>query len=84
MARVTLIGKPGCHLCDDMRSVIAEVCTPRGDEVSEVSILDHPELEQKYWEEIPVLLVDERKVAFWRISHEQLLEALESSPTVGH
>ncbi|MEY4347928.1 MAG: hypothetical protein RIS43_347 [Actinomycetota bacterium] len=67
-----------------MRAVISEVCTPRGDVVTEVSILDQPELEEKYWEEIPVLLIDDRKVAFWRISREQLVAALEEGSTVGH
>lgn len=27
---VTLIGKPGCHLCDDARAVVEEVCTETG------------------------------------------------------
>ena len=84
MAHVTLIGKPGCHLCDDMRALVEDVCGSRDDVITEISISEHPELEEKYWEEIPVLLIDERKIAFWRISREQLLAALDESPTVGH
>ena len=26
MSRITLIGKPGCHLCDDARVVVERVC----------------------------------------------------------
>lgn len=84
MAKVTLVGKPGCHLCEVMHELVAEVCTPRGDVIEEISILDYPELADKYWEEIPVLLVDDRKVAFWRISREQLLSALDEGSTVSH
>jgi len=29
-ARITLIGKPGCHLCDDARAVIARVAAELG------------------------------------------------------
>lgn len=84
MSRVTIVGKPGCHLCEEMRQLVEEVCQPRGDVIEEISVLDYPELAEKYWEEIPVLLVDDRKVAFWRVSKAQLLEVLESGPTVGH
>jgi hypothetical protein len=84
MARVTIVGKPGCHLCEEMHLLVKEVCHPRGDVIEEISVLDYPELAEKYWEEIPVLLIDDRKVAFWRVSKAQLLEALDSAPTVGH
>ena len=84
MAKITLIGKPDCHLCEAMHSLVEEVCIPRGDVIEEISILDHPELADKYWEEIPVLLVDDRKVAFWRITRDQLHAALDSGPSVSH
>ena len=28
--RITLIGKPGCHLCDDAREVIADLAAHLG------------------------------------------------------
>ena len=39
-ARVTLIGKPGCHLCDEARAVVAKVTAELGLEFDELSILD--------------------------------------------
>ena len=39
-----LVGKPGCHLCDDARTVVAAVCADTGAGWAEVSILDDPEL----------------------------------------
>lgn len=79
-ARVTLIGKPGCHLCDDARAVIASVCSETGDTWQERSIEDDPVLFDEYWERIPVILVDERPHDFWRVDPQRLRAALAASP----
>ena len=42
--RITLIGKPGCHLCDDARAVVARVGRGRCGRWQELSILDDPAL----------------------------------------
>jgi hypothetical protein len=75
---VTLIGKPGCHLCDEARTVIVAVCAELGVEWRELSILDHPMLADAYWDQIPIILIDDRTFAFWRITPEQLRSALTS------
>ena len=54
MARITLIGKPGCHLCDDARAVVERVAAETGTAWEELSILDDPELREQYAEQIPV------------------------------
>lgn len=74
--RVTLYGKPGCHLCDDARAVIERVCADLGEEYAEISILDDPALLERYGEEIPVTLVDGRQHDFWRVSEQRLRAAL--------
>ena len=66
--RVTLIGKPGCHLCDEAREVVARVTAELGEDYEELSILDDPELRSRYWEQIPVTLVDGEQHDFWRVS----------------
>jgi hypothetical protein len=58
--RVVLIGKPACHLCDQARAVVAEVCERLGVDWAEQSIFDDPALYDEYWERIPVTLVDGR------------------------
>jgi hypothetical protein len=75
-ARVTLIGKPDCHLCDDARAVIAGVCAETGDQWAELSIEDDPALFDEYWERIPVVLVDGAPHDFWRIDAKRLRAAL--------
>ncbi len=75
-ARVTLYGRPGCHLCDDARAVIAAVCAELGEEWVEVSIDDDPALADRFAHEIPVTFVDGKQHDFWRVSPERLRHAL--------
>ena len=75
-ARVTLIGKPGCHLCDEARTVIARVCSDLGEQFEELSILDDPRLADRYFETIPVTLVDGKPHDQWRVDEARLRAAL--------
>ena len=74
--RVTLIGKPGCHLCDEAREVVARVTADLGETFEELSILDHADLQARYWEQIPVVLVDGAQHTFWRVDEARLRKAL--------
>ena len=74
--RISLLGKPGCHLCDDARAVLAEVCAETGDTWDEISILDDPLLAEEFWDRIPVIKVDDNVVGSWPVSVEQLRSAL--------
>lgn len=75
-ARVTLIGKPDCHLCEDARAVVAAVCAETGESFEERSILADPELADLYWEQIPVTLVDGVQHDYWRVDADRLRAAL--------
>ena len=77
MPSVTLLGKPGCHLCDDARAVVQTVLADHPDVVfDEKSILDDPELLDAYAEEIPVVLIDGRVHTIWRVDEHRLRAAL--------
>ncbi|WP_228983529.1 glutaredoxin family protein [Streptomyces sp. DH12] len=69
---VTLIGKPGCHLCDDAREVVARVCAETGAAWEERDITEDEELHRAYWEQIPVVLVDGEQHTFWRVDAARL------------
>ena len=76
-SRVLLLGKPGCHLCDDARAIVIEVLAGfPGVAFEERSILDDPELLEKYVEEIPVVLIDDRVHTIWRVDPARLRKAL--------
>jgi hypothetical protein len=80
MTRLTFIGKPDCHLCEDAHAVIDEVLGDFAEvEVIERSILDDPELFDAYAEEIPVLLIDDRVHTIWRVDAARLRAALRAS-----
>lgn len=78
-ARVILVGKPGCHLCDDARIVVASVCAETGTPWTEVSLLDDPVMADRYAEQIPVVLVDGVVHDYWRVDAGRLRAALAPS-----
>jgi glutaredoxin len=77
---LTIYSRPGCHLCDDMKSVVVQVirsqrqpCT-----VEEVDVSTNADLEARYGMEVPVLVIDGRKVAKYRIEAAELARVLQS------
>ncbi|MFJ4783476.1 glutaredoxin family protein [Streptomyces sp. NPDC001002] len=73
---VTLVRKPGCHLCDDAQVVVEKVCGDLGVPWEAKSIEADPELHDQYWEQIPVVLIDGAQHTFWRVNEERLRKAL--------
>jgi glutaredoxin len=55
---VTLVHASGCHLCESARRVLTNVRTEVDFELEEVDITGDDELESRYRERIPVVLVD--------------------------
>ncbi len=74
--RVVLYGKPGCHLCDDARAVVAAVCAETGESYDEVDITTSEDLMAAYGDQIPVTFVDGRQHDFWRVDPDRLRAAL--------
>ena len=81
---VTLLSRLGCHLCDAARDVVAEVLRERPHVTfEERSIVDDPELLDRYAEEIPVVLIDGRVHTIWRADPERLRRALVAADARG-
>ena len=74
---ITLLGKPGCHLCDEARAVIARVAADLGAGWEERDITASGEDMAEYWDKIPVTLVDGVQHDFWRVSEARLRAALQ-------
>jgi hypothetical protein len=55
VTRLTLYGKPGCHLCDEAREQIERVRAETPFELEEVDVSVDPVLLRRYGERIPVL-----------------------------
>ena len=54
MRRLVLYSRPGCHLCDDARAVLARI----GEPFAEIDIESDAALHAAYLERIPVVTVD--------------------------
>jgi len=74
--RITLLSRPGCHLCDDARDVIAKVAADLGVGWTERDITQSEADLREYWDRIPVTLVDGVQHDFWRVSEDRLRRAL--------
>ncbi|MGE5136558.1 MAG: glutaredoxin family protein [Gemmatimonadota bacterium] len=73
---ITLLSRPGCHLCDDARQVIARVAADLGVPWSERDITRSDDDLREYGEMIPVTLIDGVQHDFWRVSEARLRAAL--------
>ena len=79
MARPLLkvYGKPGCHLCDEVRAVIDQVGGDRAFELEEVDITLDPRLNRRYGERIPVVEIDGEEAFQYHVSAAELRERLD-------
>ncbi|MEE6259415.1 glutaredoxin family protein [Plantactinospora sonchi] len=74
--RLTLITRPGCHLCDVAREAMARVVAVTGDRWTEVDVTSELELERDYGDRVPVVLLDGREHGYWRVEEDRLLRDL--------
>lgn len=70
--RVTLVGASGCHLCENARRVLEAVRTGVPFELEEVDVTGDPDLERRYRERLPVVLVNGEE-AFAYVVHPDAL-----------
>jgi len=81
---LTLLTKPGCHLCEEAKKAIELVMFKFSKEnsgavqieLTELDILEDEALKNQYSEEIPVLQINGATHAYWRIDSERLIAAL--------
>jgi glutaredoxin len=88
---LTIYSRPGCHLCEDMKAVIARVVralpTPAGAadivNLTEVDVSRDADLEARYGLEIPVLMINGKKAAKYRVDEGALLRMIEAAGSAG-
>ena len=73
---LTLYSKPGCHLCDEMKLAVDHVAARVPLTIEVIDISTEPALAAQYGLEIPVLLIDGKKAAKYRVSERELEEKL--------
>ena len=83
---LTLLTKPGCHLCEEAKKAIELAMFEFSQEnsgkvqieLTELNILEDEALKNQYSEEIPVLQINGATHAYWRIDAERLMETLNN------
>ena len=88
---LTIYSRPDCHLCEDMKTLVRRIAAGTGHasdralalNVVEIDISGNAELEALYGLEVPVLLVNGKKAAKYRISESELRRRLESETAEG-
>lgn len=73
---VTMLGRPGCHLCDDARRELAPILAETGAELREINIDEDDALLRAHLERIPVILVDDAEICTFFVDHQALRAAL--------
>ncbi len=75
---ITLLSRPGCHLCDEARGVVARVADELGVAWTERDITESQQDLRDYGEMIPVTLIDGVQHDFWRVDEARLRRALDA------
>jgi glutaredoxin len=80
ISKVLLYSRSGCHLCDVALETLENLQNELKDEHPfelEVALIDgHPELEQKFGEQVPVTYIDGQPHDFFRVDSERFKRAL--------
>lgn len=75
-ARVVVLVRDGCHLCDDALVIVRAVCQERGVSWQAVDVDSDVDLRARYTDHVPVTFVDGRQHALWFVDAAALGSAL--------
>lgn len=83
MIAITIYSRPGCHLCEQMKEVVERVGRSVAIALQEIDISSDPALAVSYGADIPVLVVEGRKAAKYRVTEEELQRILTARAANG-
>lgn len=76
MKKLTLLTRPGCHLCEDARVVVAAAAAGTGASIEEIDVDSDAELRGAYGDLVPVVLIDGVQHAYFTVNQAKLETAL--------
>lgn len=76
---VTLYSRPGCHLCEEAKVVIAPLLREFGAILREINIDEDAVLKERYRWDVPVIFIGARKAAKYRVDAAQFRRQLEQA-----
>jgi len=74
---VTLLTRPGCHLCEIARQDMERVAARTQVRWREVDVTTDVELEREYGDRLPVILLDGVEHGYWKVEEERLIRDLQ-------
>jgi hypothetical protein len=75
-ARIQLVTRKGCHLCDDAKAALDQVRAISGEPWTELDVDSDIELEREYGERLPVIILDGKEHGYFRVEQDRLLRDL--------
>ena len=75
-ARVVVVTREGCHLCDDALTSIATVCQDMNVTWQTVDVDADPALKREWNDHVPVTFVDGELFSRWFLDADRLRDAL--------
>jgi glutaredoxin len=76
--RLTLVTRPGCHLCDVAKEAMDRIAADTGEGWTELDVESDIALEREYGDRVPVVLLDGKEHGYWRVEEERLRRDLAS------
>ena len=75
-ARVVVLVRQGCHLCEDALAVVDAVCRDASETWSSVDVDSDPTLRARWTDHVPVTFVDGVQHSLWFVDADALRAAL--------
>lgn len=75
--KITLYTRRDCCLCEEMKELLLEVGRAYPVDLAEVDIDQDPDLNARFDQEVPVLLIEGRKAFKYRTTEAELRKRLE-------
>jgi len=76
MIEVSIYSRSNCHLCEVALEVISEIRKDYEFTITKILIDGDSELEEKYGEQVPVILINNQPHDFFRVDPERFRLAL--------
>ena len=78
MKKVTVYSRTGCHLCEVAIDQIISVKNDSNFNL-EIKLIDNDaDLEKKYGEQVPVILIDNQPHDYWRVDLDRFTSAINN------
>ncbi len=76
MIEVSIYSRSNCHLCEVALAVLEEIRNELDFQITKILIDGKPELEEKYGEQVPVILINGQPHDFFRVDPERFRLAI--------